>query len=69
MPTIGAMSHAAAAGYVSIFWGGAMAGRFIGALLLRWIAPARLLAAVSVGALGLAVIAIATDGHLAMWSV
>ena len=67
MPTIGAMSHAAAAGYVSIFWGGAMAGRFIGALLLRWIAPARLLAAVSIGALGLAVIAITTDGHLAMW--
>jgi FHS family L-fucose permease-like MFS transporter len=69
MPNIGAMSHAAAASYVSLFWGGAMAGRFIGALLLRWIAPARLLAAVSIGALVLAAIAITTDGHLAMWSL
>jgi MFS transporter, FHS family, L-fucose permease len=69
MPNIGAMSHAAAASYVSIFWGGAMVGRFVGALLLRWIAPARLLAAVSIGALVLAVIAITTDGHLAMWSL
>jgi FHS family L-fucose permease-like MFS transporter len=69
MPNIGAMSHAAAASYVSIFWGGAMAGRFVGALLLRWVAPARLLAAVSIGALVLAAIAIATQGHLAMWSL
>ena len=69
MPNIGAMSHAAAASYVSIFWGGAMAGRFVGALLLRWIAPARLLAAVSIGALVLAAIAITTEGHLAMWSL
>jgi MFS transporter, FHS family, L-fucose permease len=69
MPNIGAMSHAAAASYVSLFWGGAMAGRFIGALVLRWIAPARLLAAVSIGALVLAVIAITIQGHLAMWSL
>jgi FHS family L-fucose permease-like MFS transporter len=69
LPNIGAMSHAAAAGYVSLFWGGAMAGRFIGALLLRWIAPDRLLAAVSIGALLLAGIAIMADGHLAMWSL
>jgi FHS family L-fucose permease-like MFS transporter len=69
LPNIGAMSHAAAAGYVSLFWGGAMAGRFIGALVLRWIAPDRLLAAVSIGALLLAGIAITTDGHLAMWSL
>jgi MFS transporter, FHS family, L-fucose permease len=69
LPNIGAMSHAAAAGYVSLFWGGAMAGRFIGALLLRWIAPDRLLAVVSIGALVLASIAILADGHLAMWSL
>jgi FHS family L-fucose permease-like MFS transporter len=68
-PNIGNMSHAAAAGYVSLFWGGAMAGRFIGALVLRWIAPDKLLAAVSVGALVLAGTAIVADGHLAMWSL
>jgi FHS family L-fucose permease-like MFS transporter len=67
LPNVGAMSHASASGYVSIFWGGAMAGRFAGALLLRWVAPERMLASVSIGALVLAVIAIATDGHLSMW--
>jgi MFS transporter, FHS family, L-fucose permease len=67
MPNIGAMTPAAAAGYVSIFWGGAMAGRFAGALLLRWIAPNRLLAIVSIGALLLAMVAITTEGRLAMW--
>ncbi len=69
MPNIGDMPRAAAAHYLSLFWGGAMAGRFLGALLLRWIAPERMLAAVSIGALILAVIAIAADGHLAMWSL
>ncbi|HTD73112.1 MAG TPA: sugar MFS transporter [Steroidobacteraceae bacterium] len=69
MPNIGAMSHAAASGYLSLFWGGAMVGRFIGAALLRWVAPERMLAAVSLGALVLVLIAITTGGPLAMWSL
>jgi FHS family L-fucose permease-like MFS transporter len=69
MPNIGAMSHAAASGYLSLFWGGAMVGRFIGAALLRWVAPDRMLAAVSLGALGLVLLAITTGGPLAMWSL
>lgn len=69
MPNIGAMSHAAASSYLSLFWGGAMLGRFVGALLLRWMAPERLLAAVSVGALVLVLIAVVTGGSLAMWSL
>lgn len=69
LPNIGNMSHAAGARYLSIFWGGAMAGRFVGAGLLRRIEPERLLAVASVGALALAGIAMATEGHLAMWSL
>jgi len=69
MPKIGNMSHAAAAGYLSLFWGGAMVGRFAGAALLRWIAPDRLLAAVTLGALVLVCIAIFGGGALAMWSL
>ena len=69
MPNIGAMSHAAASGYLSLFWGGAMVGRFIGAALLRWVAPDRMLAAVSLGALVLVLLAVATGGPLAMWSL
>ena len=69
LPNIGRMSNAAASGYVALFWGGAMAGRFAGAILLRWIAADKLLAAVSIGALALVGTAIVADGHLAMWSL
>jgi len=69
LPTIGDMSHAKAARYLSLFWGGAMVGRFAGAALLRWISPERLLAAVSAGALILVLIAITSGGSLAMWSL
>jgi MFS transporter, FHS family, L-fucose permease len=67
MPRIGALTHERAAEYLMLYWGGAMTGRFVGAWLMRWIAPDRLLAAVSVGALVLAGTAIASSGHLAMW--
>jgi MFS transporter, FHS family, L-fucose permease len=66
-PDIGGMTHERAANYVMLYWGGAMTGRFVGAWLLRWISPGRLLAAVSLGALVLAGVAIASSGHLAMW--
>ena len=66
-PEIGGMTHEQAGKYTVLYWGGAMTGRFIGAWLLRWIAPGRLLAAVSIGALALAGIAITSSGHLAMW--
>lgn len=69
LPDIGNMSHAAGAQYLSIFWGSAMAGRFVGAWLLRRIAPERLLAGVCMGAILMAAIAISTRGHLAMWSL
>ena len=69
LPQIGAMSHADAAGYVSIFWGGAMVGRFVGAFVLRWVSAERVLAAVSIGALVLALTAVTTQGSLAMWSL
>jgi FHS family L-fucose permease-like MFS transporter len=67
MPGIGAMSHADASNYLAIFWGGAMAGRFIGAFAMRWLSPEKLLAGVSIGAFVLAMTAILTQGPLAMW--
>jgi MFS transporter, FHS family, L-fucose permease len=68
-PNIGAMSHSEAAHYLSLFWGGAMVGRFVGAALLRWVPAERLLAAVSAAALILALVAITTHGGVAMWSL
>lgn len=67
LPQIGAMSPADAASYVSIFWGGAMVGRFVGAFAMRWVKAERVLAAVSVGALVLALTAVMAKGPLAMW--
>jgi FHS family L-fucose permease-like MFS transporter len=66
-PEIGGMTHEQAGKYTVLYWGGAMVGRFVGAWLLRWIPPGRLLAAVSIGALALAGVAITSSGHLAMW--
>jgi MFS transporter, FHS family, L-fucose permease len=67
LPQIGAMTHADAANYLTLFWGGAMAGRFLGAAAMRRVSGERVLAVVSIGALALTLIAVATKGHLAMW--
>ena len=67
LPDIGAMSHEHAADYLVLFWGGAMVGRFIGAGIMRFVSPERLLAFVSICALVLSVTAVSTGGHLAMW--
>jgi FHS family L-fucose permease-like MFS transporter len=69
MPSIGALTHAQAADYLTLYWGGAMAGRFVGSWFLRWMRPQRVLAAVTVGALALVGLAILTTGHVAMWSL
>jgi FHS family L-fucose permease-like MFS transporter len=66
---VGAMSYAAASTYVSLFWGGAMAGRFLGALMLKAVPPQHALAAVSAGALALVLAAITMHGHTAMWAL
>jgi len=69
LPSVGAMTHADAANYLALFWGGAMVGRFIGSFLMRWIKPETMLAAVSIGAFLLTLTSISTTGALAMWSI
>jgi FHS family L-fucose permease-like MFS transporter len=69
LPTVGKMSEAEAAGYVSLYWGGAMVGRFIGFLLLRKIDPGRLLAIFAAIAALMAGMATVTEGSVALWSV
>jgi FHS family L-fucose permease-like MFS transporter len=64
--------HAAlaiAARYISLYWGGAMVGRFIGAALLQKIKAGKLLALAAVMAALLVVISVVTNSHVAMWSV
>jgi len=68
-PSMGGLSHSAAAFYVSLYWGGAMVGRFIGFFALQRIRAHRALAAVSSAALLLIAITLLAHGHVAMWSV
>nr|WP_294334303.1 MFS transporter [uncultured Sphingomonas sp.] len=61
LPAILAADPASAGRLVSLYWGGAMLGRFAGAFGLARIAPARLLAGVALGAVLL--VAVATQAH------
>lgn len=68
-PSVGAMSHASASFYVTIFWGGAMIGRFAGSGLMRRVPAARVLAAAAIGAILLLTLTMTTAGYLALWAV
>lgn len=61
LPGILAADPSTAGRLVSLYWGGAMLGRFAGAFGLARIAPARLLAGVALGAVLL--VAVATQAH------
>jgi len=68
-PDIGNMSEAAATGYVSLYWGGAMVGRFLGSALLTRIDTRKLLAFNAAIAALLVLTTMLTFGHVALWSV
>jgi FHS family L-fucose permease-like MFS transporter len=68
-PSMGGMSHEAAAQYVSYYWGALMIGRFIGFFALQKIRAQRGLAFVaSLGAL-LILVGILTHGYVAIWAI
>jgi len=66
---IAGFSAKTAAGYVSLYWGGAMVGRFLGAGLLRRIKTGHLLAIFAVCTSALVMLSMLTSGHFAMWSI
>lgn len=64
------LSHDKAAGYLSVYWGGTMVGRFIGAGLMNKIAPNKYLAFNASMAVGLLLLAIAAGGGaVTQWSL
>jgi FHS family L-fucose permease-like MFS transporter len=68
-PSMGGYTHAAAATFVSFYWGGAMAGRIIGSIaLLKIKAQHALLSVASVAAL-MVVITIFGHGPVAKWAI
>ena len=68
-PAIAGLNEHSAGQFVSLYWGGAMVGRFIGALVMQKVKPALVLAFNASGAVVLVLIAIFTDGQLAMYSI
>lgn len=68
-PQIMGLTEQAAGGMLAFYWGGAMAGRFIGAGALRMFSPGKVLASVACGAAALALISAATSGNLAGWAL
>ena len=68
-PSMGGLTHAAAARYVSLYWGGAMVGRFIGFVALRRVPQAKALVFVSVMAAIFMATAIFGHGPLALWTL
>jgi MFS transporter, FHS family, L-fucose permease len=68
-PSMGGLTHEAAARYVSFYWGLSMIGRFIGFVALRKIRAQRALAFVSLIAALLVATAIIGHGNVAMWAV
>jgi FHS family L-fucose permease-like MFS transporter len=68
-PRIGALTHAEAANYLFVLWGGMMVGRFVGSLLMRSITPERMLAGASLGAFAVILLAVVSTGHVAMWAL
>lgn len=69
MPEIGGMTTAAASHYISVYFFGAMIGRFIGAAVMQKINPGKVLAFNAVMAVLLLALTILSSGKLAMWSL
>jgi FHS family L-fucose permease-like MFS transporter len=68
-PKIGNMTHATAANYLILLWGGMMVGRFAGALIMRKLPANRVLAAFAGAAFVIMLAAASLHGPIAMWAL
>jgi FHS family L-fucose permease-like MFS transporter len=66
---IAGLAPSSAAGYVSLYWGGALIGRFIGFAVMRYVSPGKSLAFNALAAIALVLTAIFGHGALAMWAI
>jgi FHS family L-fucose permease-like MFS transporter len=66
---VASLDNAHAAHYVSFYWGGAMIGRFIGFVVMRYVSPGKALAFNASIVILLILSAVFTHGHVAMWSL
>lgn len=63
------MTEGQAANYIAYYWGGAMVGRFIGAVVMQKVSPGKLLAFNSALSCLLIILSVSSSGAVAMWSI
>jgi FHS family L-fucose permease-like MFS transporter len=68
-PEIAGLSEETAGKYLSVYWGGAMLGRFIGALVMTKVKPAHVLTFNAVAVMLLLILAMTAAGTTAMWAL
>lgn len=68
-PSIAGLTESQASKYIAYYWGGAMVGRFIGALVMQKIAAGKVLSFNALMAIVLIIVAITLDGQIAMWAI
>lgn len=68
-PEIAGLNEEQASKFIAYYWGGAMVGRFIGAVVMQKIAAGKVLAFNSAMVVLLVSIAVTFDGSVSMWSL
>lgn len=68
-PTIAGLTEAEASRLIAYYWGGAMIGRFVGAIVMQHISAGKVLAFNAAAAIVLLWLTIFTSGEIAKWSV
>ena len=69
LSSIAAFTEARAAGYLMLYWGGAMLGRFIGSMILTCIPTGPILCDAAICSILCIVTAVIAHGHLAMYAL
>ena len=69
LPSKLGLGQQAAGEHISLYWGGAMLGRFLGSALLRMVSPGKLLLGAAATACALALVSASTTGAFAGWSL
>lgn len=68
-PDIANLTHEEAGRYLTFLWGGMMVGRFVGSAIMQKIDAEKVLAAFSIGAFVVMLVAVFTTGTTAMWAL
>jgi len=68
-PAVLHLSQGAAGKHLPFYWGGALVGRFLGAAILRWISPGKVLASAACATIALLTVSANSTGAVAAWSL